>query len=60
MAHQLHLPALDGRGALGFLAELGLLRLLTQDLGVHARLSFNDHTAEAILHGSTEPVSIAA
>ena len=45
--HSVDLPALDGRDPLGFLAALGLLRLLNQ-LG-EARLSFSDTTATAVL-----------
>jgi hypothetical protein len=51
MTHALDLPALDGRDPLGFLATLGLLRLLTQHTDVDARLSFSPVTAHAILHG---------
>jgi hypothetical protein len=49
MNHTLHLPALDGRDPLGFLASLGLLRLLAEE-GADVRLSFSDQTATAILH----------
>jgi len=50
MTHTLHLPALDGRDPLGFLASLGLLRLLAED-GADVRLSFSEETATAVLHG---------
>jgi hypothetical protein len=50
MTQTLHLPALDGRDPLGFLASLGILRLLAED-GVDVRLSFSEQTATAILHG---------
>ncbi|OUC97364.1 type I-G CRISPR-associated protein, Cas3-extension family [Streptosporangium minutum] len=41
------LPALDGRDPLGFLATLGLLRVL----GEQVRLSFSDTTGCAQIHG---------
>ncbi|MFG1701508.1 hypothetical protein [Nonomuraea sp. NPDC049309] len=44
------LPALDGRDPLGFLAALGLLRVLAEESGISARLSFSDTTACARLH----------
>jgi hypothetical protein len=50
MTHALHLLALDGRDPLGFLASLGLLRLLAED-GVEVSLSFSEETATTILHG---------
>lgn len=46
MIHQVPLPALDGRDPLGFLAALGVLRLLHG-----TRLSFSDTDGVAILHG---------
>lgn len=46
----LTLPALDGRDPLGFLATLGVTRLVTRHLDTDARLSFNHHTAQAVLH----------
>jgi hypothetical protein len=61
MNHALQLPALDGRDPLGFLASLGLLRLLAED-GANVRLSFSDQTAAAVLHGpydSAEGVATA-
>lgn len=51
MTHRLPLPALDGRDPLGFLAALGLLRLLTEHTDADVRLSFDDTTASAVLHG---------
>ncbi|MFI7610677.1 hypothetical protein ACIBP6_05490 [Nonomuraea terrae] len=42
------LPALDGRDPLGFLAALGLLRVLRED----ARLSFSDTTGCAQIHSA--------
>jgi hypothetical protein len=50
MTQALELSALDGRDPLGFLASLGLLRLLAED-SADVRLSFSEHTATAILHG---------
>lgn len=50
----LELPALDGRLPLGFLAACGVLRLLTEDAGSTGRaprLSWDEHTATALLHG---------
>jgi hypothetical protein len=49
--HRLTLPALDGRQPLGFLASLGLLRLLSDETAEDTALSFSDTTAQAILHG---------
>lgn len=56
------LPALDGREPLGFLAALGVLRVLTQESGIPARLSFSDTTACAHLHSplqTTEDIAEA-
>ncbi|MFG1941601.1 hypothetical protein [Nonomuraea sp. NPDC048826] len=56
------LPALDGRDALGFLAALGLLRILTEESGISGRLSFSDTTACARLHSpfhTTEDIAEA-
>ncbi|MBM0238672.1 hypothetical protein JNW88_18700 [Micromonospora sp. ATA32] len=50
MTHAVELPALDGRDALGFLAGLGVLRLLTEEARIEARISFNGTSACAILH----------
>ncbi|MEU3117218.1 hypothetical protein ABZ652_24340 [Micromonospora chalcea] len=50
MKHPVDLPALDGRDPLGFLAALGLLRLLTDETSFDVDLSFNDDTARAVLH----------
>lgn len=44
------LPALDGRQPLGFLAALGLLRVLVQEKDMPARLSFSETTASALLN----------
>ncbi|GAA3733432.1 type I-G CRISPR-associated helicase/endonuclease Cas3g [Salinactinospora qingdaonensis] len=48
-SHTVELPALDGRDPLGFLTSLGLLRLLTTESTLDARLSFNPATATAQL-----------
>jgi hypothetical protein len=50
MTNTLELPALDGRDALGFLAALGVLRILTDEARVDARLSFDETSARALLH----------
>ncbi|WP_130513837.1 type I-G CRISPR-associated protein, Cas3-extension family [Krasilnikovia cinnamomea] len=46
----MHLPALDGRDPLGFLAALGVLRLLTDHDHPGTLLSFDPQTATAIIH----------
>jgi CRISPR-associated endonuclease/helicase Cas3 len=43
------LPALDGRDPLGFLAALGLVRILTETAGVPARLAFSPDSGCAVL-----------
>lgn len=56
---QLALPALDGRKPLGFLAALGVLRLLTVHQGGSPRLSWAPDTATALLespHASIDSV----
>lgn len=45
----LRLPALDGRTPLGFLAGLGLLRLVTEHTGHTARISWDTETCTAVL-----------
>ncbi|NIL57847.1 hypothetical protein HCB18_13545 [Salinispora arenicola] len=50
MTHRLPLPALDGRDPLGFLAALGLLRLLTRHTDAEVRLGFDEMTAHATLY----------
>ncbi|WIN00061.1 type I-U CRISPR-associated helicase/endonuclease Cas3 [Actinoplanes oblitus] len=50
----LDLPALNGLDPLGFLAALGLLRLLHDHTGQPVRLSFDRHTANARLHSSLD------
>jgi hypothetical protein len=46
----LALPALDGRTPLGFLAALGLLRLVDRNTGHHPRLAWSTSDAVAVLH----------
>lgn len=46
----LPLPALDGRTPLGFLAALGVLRLVTEHTGHPARLAWSPQDATAVLH----------
>lgn len=61
MTKTLHLPALDGRDPLGFLASLGLLRLLAED-GADIQLSFSEQTATTVLqcsYGSAAEVAAA-
>ncbi|RKS68275.1 hypothetical protein BZB76_6536 [Actinomadura pelletieri DSM 43383] len=52
----IELPALDGRDPLGFLAALGLHRLLTNETGTQVSLSFSDRTAKAIIHSDIESI----
>ena len=46
----LPLPALDGQKPLGFLAALGVLRLVTEHTAHPARLAWSPHDAAAVLH----------
>jgi hypothetical protein len=46
----LPLPALDGRSPLGFLAALGVLRLVSEHTTHPARLAWSRQTGAAILH----------
>jgi hypothetical protein len=46
----LTLPALDGRTPLGFLAALGVLRLVTDHTGHPARLAWSRQNCAAVLH----------
>lgn len=50
MIHTVNAPALDGRHPLGFLASLGLTRLL------HTQLSFDSQTCTAIIHSQHSTV----
>ncbi|HET8684118.1 MAG TPA: type I-U CRISPR-associated helicase/endonuclease Cas3 [Micromonosporaceae bacterium] len=58
--HTIALPALDGRDALGFLASLGVLRLLNEEAGVAAQLSFSETDATALLHSPLATVDQVA
>lgn len=49
MTYDVELPALDGQQALGFLAALGVLRLLSEGDHSDVRLRFDDQSATAIL-----------
>ncbi|HET8661322.1 MAG TPA: hypothetical protein VFM55_20275 [Micromonosporaceae bacterium] len=48
----LSLPALDGRSPLGFLAALGVLRLVVEHTGHPARLAFSRQDCTAVLHNA--------
>ncbi|MFY1595897.1 type I-G CRISPR-associated protein, Cas3-extension family [Micromonospora sp. WMMD737] len=50
MTHTVELPALDGRDILGFLAALGVVRLLHDEANLDVRLSYDETTAHALLH----------
>lgn len=50
MTHAVELPALDGRGPLGFLASLGLLNALSGTAAKPPSLSFSQTSAAAIIH----------
>jgi len=52
--HTITLPALDGRHQLGFLAAVGLTRLISSHTDTDAKLCFDEHTAAAKL---TSPLS---
>jgi hypothetical protein len=47
---KLEMPALDGRSPLGFLAALGLVRVLALTKTTPLRLSFSRESAAAVLH----------
>lgn len=51
--NRIALPALDGRTALGFLAALGTLRLLTDQVSDDCRLSWSPEDATALLNSAT-------
>lgn len=58
MTHPLPLPALDGRDPLGFLAALGVLRLLTDHQPSRpVALSFDPTTAAAVLHSTLTDIT---
>ncbi|MGW4463090.1 type I-G CRISPR-associated protein, Cas3-extension family [Micromonospora sp. NPDC004704] len=50
MTYTVELAALDGRDALGFLASLGVVRLLRDEARVDARLSYDETSGCALLH----------
>ncbi|MFI6758764.1 hypothetical protein ACIBF5_06415 [Micromonospora sp. NPDC050417] len=50
LTYTVELPALDGRDALGFLAALGVVRLLRDEARIDARLSYDETTGCALLH----------
>lgn len=52
----LELPALDGRTPLGFLAGLGVLRLVTEHSGQPARLAWSRQGCTAVLHDAQPDV----
>lgn len=52
----LPLPALDGRTPLGFLAALGVLRLLIDHTHHQPRLSWSPRTGTAVLHDTHEDI----
>lgn len=56
MTTTVELPALDGRSPLGFLAALGLLRVLNTAEVRPLQLSFSRRSAAAILHSPLSSV----
>jgi hypothetical protein len=56
MTYTVELPALDGRDALGLLAALGVLRILTDEARLDVRLSFDESSALALLHSPLRSV----
>ncbi|MBO2465224.1 type I-G CRISPR-associated protein, Cas3-extension family [Actinomadura violacea] len=52
----IELSALDGRDPLGFLAVLGMHRLLTDETDAPIKLSFSDSTGNALLHSDLESI----
>jgi hypothetical protein len=54
------LPALDGRQPLGFLAALGVLRLLTEHAEADVRLRFDEESAAAVMTGPYADVDAVA
>lgn len=51
MTYEVVLPALDGRLPLGFLAALGVLRLLSEHTEDDVRLHFDEESAAAVVTG---------
>ncbi|WP_019632256.1 type I-G CRISPR-associated helicase/endonuclease Cas3g [Actinomadura atramentaria] len=58
--HDVRLPALNGLDALGFLTSLGVLRLLTEEAGLPARLSFDPADGTARLTSPLTDVDAVA
>lgn len=57
MSTPVELPALNGRLPLGFLAALGLLRLLGDSLPGPARLSFTPERGTAVIHSDLTTIA---
>jgi hypothetical protein len=55
----LSLPALDGRTPLGFLAALGVIRLLSEHTGRAPRLAWSANDCTAILHDGPDIIDAA-
>jgi hypothetical protein len=51
VTNEVVLPALDGRVPLGFLAALGVLRLLTEHAEADVKLHFDEESAAAVVTG---------
>ncbi|HUY44581.1 MAG TPA: hypothetical protein VMV92_02470 [Streptosporangiaceae bacterium] len=60
MTTPVELPALDGRDPLGFLAALGLLRVITAACGPEVRLAFAADTGRALLLSPLPDISAIA
>lgn len=58
--NELPLPALDGRKALGFLAALGVTRLLERFDGEQPRLRWARDTTAAVIHTRHETIDVLA
>ncbi|HEX5994433.1 MAG TPA: hypothetical protein VFY84_04765 [Jiangellales bacterium] len=59
MSTDVLLPALDGQQALGFLAALGVLRVLGEHAGADVRLRFDDESPAAVLTGPYPDLDVA-
>lgn len=60
MTNEVLLPALDGRQPLGFLAALGVLRLLTEHTEADVKLRFDEESAAAVVTGPYGDVDAVA
>jgi hypothetical protein len=60
MSTDVLLPALDGQRALGFLAALGVLRVLDEHGNADVRLRFDDESGAAVLTGPYADVDAVA